>query len=85
MTQDKTLQEFEETALMGAKAVRAFLTYQGSNKDYFAKARVGAVAMSSYGRLRATMANEAALRLAADKRETPVIETQPLKRIAGGK
>lgn len=72
MNENRTvLSEFEETALMGARAVRAFLTYQGTqNKDYFAKARVGAVAMSSYGRLRATMANEAALKLAATKVET---------------
>ncbi len=57
------LDEFEEAAVMGAKAVRAFLTYQGNNKDYFNKARVGAVAMGGYARLRATLANEQALRL----------------------
>lgn len=55
--------EFEETAVLGSKAVRAFLTYQGANRDYFNKARVGVGAMGSYARLRATMANEQALRL----------------------
>ena len=64
---DEVKQEFEETALMGCKAVRAFLTYQGDNKVYALKARAGAVAMGSYARLRATMANETALALTAGR------------------
>lgn len=52
------LKEFEQTALMGCKAVREFLTYQGDNKNYLNRAKAGAVAMGSYSRLRATMANE---------------------------
>lgn len=64
---DAVRKEFEETALMGCKAVRAFLTYQGNNKDYRDKAKAGAVAMGSYSRLRATMANETALTLMAQK------------------
>lgn len=52
------LKEFESTALMGCKAVREFLTYQGSNKEYLNRAKAGAVAMGSYSRLRATLANE---------------------------
>ena len=67
MDKDKVRQEFEETALLGCKAVRAFLTYQGANKDYMHKARAGAVAMGSYARLRATMATEQALTLAFAK------------------
>lgn len=76
---DNVRKEFEETALMGCKAVREFLTYQGSNKVYSLKARAGAVAMGSYSRLRATMANEVALELASMKalkgRAVEILET----------
>ncbi len=57
------LREFEDTALMGCKAVREFLLYSGDNKNYLNRAKAGAVAMGSYARLRATMANEASIRL----------------------
>lgn len=66
----KVIDEFEEVAILGCKAVKAFLAYQGSNKDYFHKARAGAMAMGSYSRLRATMANEEALRLMASKNDS---------------
>lgn len=69
MQKDHVRDEFEETALLGCKAVRQFLTYQGSNKDYGYKARAGAVAMGSYARLRATMANEQALAMALGKQQ----------------
>lgn len=64
---DNVRREFEETALLGCKAVREFLAYEGSNKLFALKARAGAVAMGSYSRLRATMANEEQLRLNANK------------------
>lgn len=57
------LKEFEQTALMGAKAVREFLTYQGDNKMYLNHAKVGAVAMSSYSKLRGTVNAEKQLQL----------------------
>lgn len=64
------LEEFEETALAGCKAVREFLTYRGSNKEYLNRAKAGAVAMGSYSRLRATMANEAQIRLIEKRLES---------------
>lgn len=48
----------EDVAREGLKAMKAFLAYQGNNKDYLARAKVGGVAVGSYTRLRATMANE---------------------------
>lgn len=63
------LAEFEQTATLGARKVREFLNYLGDNKDYFNKAKVGAVAMGSYSRLRATLANERALKLQEKKVE----------------
>ena len=63
------LQDFEETAVLGCKAVREFLIYQGTNKQFYDRAKVGAVAMGSYARLRATLANETSLRLLANRVE----------------
>jgi hypothetical protein len=53
----------EEVAFEGLAAMKAFLAYQGSNPDYLKKAKVGAVAVGSYTRLRATLANERQLDL----------------------
>lgn len=60
---DDVLKEYETTALMGCKAMREFLTYQGDNKGYLNRAKVGAVAAGNYAKLRGTMANEEQLRL----------------------
>lgn len=64
------LEEFEETAVLGTRAVRQFLTASepsGKRAEKSAgsynKARIGVGAMASYARLRATVANEQALRL----------------------
>lgn len=43
--------------------MREFLTYQGDNKAYLNRAKAGAVAMGSYARLRATIANEAQIKI----------------------
>lgn len=75
---DHILNEYEKTALLGCEAVRAALAYQGSNKEYFLKGHLGSGAMSNYAKLRGTMANEAALRLAAIK-----IEEVATKRLIG--
>lgn len=57
------MKEFEETALLGCKAVREFLKYSGDNKTYLNRAKAGAAAMGAYARLRATFANERQLAL----------------------
>lgn len=62
-TERGVLQEFEEVALQGCRAIKEFLTYRGNNKEYLNRAKVGAVAMGSYARLRATLANEAQIKL----------------------
>lgn len=59
------VREFEDTSVAGAAAVREYLTYRGANKEYFNRARVGAASMGAYARLRATVANERALAIAA--------------------
>lgn len=67
MANDRMLSAFEEAALEGLAAIRAFLKYQGTNKDYLHKAKAGSVVAAGYTRLRATMANEESLRQAANK------------------
>lgn len=69
MQKEDILIDLEDTARLGLKAIRAFLSYQGGNPDYYQKARVGAVPVSGYTRLRATMANEESNRLNALKLE----------------
>jgi hypothetical protein len=51
------IDEYEDAALKGLKAIKDFLAYQGDNPMYFKKARVGAVPVSSYTKLRGTEAN----------------------------
>ena len=64
---NETLDELEEMALASAKAIRAYLTYQGTNKDYEKKARVATAGISSYSRLRASETNREAIELAAHR------------------
>lgn len=62
---DKSLDVFEETALEGAKKLRAFFAYEGENPSYFQKARLGAVAISGFARIRASETNRLAVEHAA--------------------
>lgn len=64
---NKLMDEYEETALLGCKAVREFLVYSGEKKEYLNRAKVGAVAMGSYARLRATVANERQISLVEER------------------
>lgn len=64
---DKMLVAYEDGALEGIAAIRSFLKYQGANRDYMHKAKAGAVLAGGYTRLRATLANEASIRLALAK------------------
>lgn len=63
--------EYGEAAVMGCRAVRDFLASNGDDRKLSMLARVGVGAMGSYAKLRGTMANESALRLAAAKAGVP--------------
>jgi hypothetical protein len=54
---DETLDVLEDVAHEGAKQIKAFFIYQGDNPNYFNKARLGAVAISALGRVRASETN----------------------------
>jgi hypothetical protein len=64
---DKTMDVFEETALIGAKAMRQYLTYEGENKKFLDKAKVGAQAVSAYARVRASESNRMQVELIAER------------------
>lgn len=45
---DEHIEELETIAMEGARAIREFLTYRGSNKDYLQRAKYGAQALSGW-------------------------------------
>lgn len=67
MSQKPFIDEAEEVALVGLKAMKAYLAYQGTNKDYLNKAKVGCQAVQGYTRHYASLTNREALRLATQR------------------
>lgn len=61
------IEEHEEVARMGLKVMREYLTYQGGNKEYLQKAKIGATAVASYTRHYASLTNREMLRLAQER------------------
>lgn len=59
--------ELEEASRAALEDYHAYRTYQGSNSEYFRKARLGVGVMSVYARVRGTRANERALDLMAHR------------------
>jgi len=51
------MEEFGQTALTGAKKIREYFTYEGSNPAVEKKARIASSAIGAYARLRGTEAN----------------------------
>lgn len=70
-----------DVALEGLKAIRAFLAYAGSNPDYLKRAKIGSIPVTSYTRLRATMANERVTELVARRMELDGENKQPPKQL----
>lgn len=68
---DETLDEMEQTAVESARAIRAYLAYQGDNQTYRDKARVGAAAISSFARARASETNRIGIELMALRVDAP--------------
>lgn len=80
------IDEAEEVAFEGLKVMKAYLVYQGSNKEYLQKAKVGAAAVQAYTRHYASLTNREALRLAADKHQQlpPMAGARPRKALSNG-
>lgn len=70
---DTYMDESEEVARAGNRAMKEFLAYEGTNKDYYLRAKVGATAAANYVRLRATETNRMAVEQQA-LRETGVAQ-----------
>ena len=66
---DGKLELFEDVALEGAKQIKAYFSYQGSEPKYREKARVGATAISAYARMRASETNRMAVEMMMEKQQ----------------
>lgn len=64
---DKFIEESEDLARLSMKSMRAFLTYQGDNPSYYHKAKVAAVGLTNYVRLRATENNRMMVEITAKR------------------
>lgn len=71
MKKNDLVDELEDVAREGLKAMRAYLTYQGGNKEYLQKAKVGGTAVAAYTRHFASLTNRDALGLALKRQELP--------------
>jgi len=71
---EKTVATLEAVAADGAKQIQSFFAYEGTNSIYFNKAKVGAVVIGAYARLRASETNRMAVELMAGRQ---------MKQIAG--
>lgn len=69
---DGKLEVFEDVAIEGAKRIKAYFAYEGTNNAYYKdKARVGATAISAYARMRASETNRMAVELALERQTLP--------------
>lgn len=64
---DDFIEESESLARESMKAMKAFLAYQGENQTYYHRAKVAAVGLTNYVRLRATENNRAMVELTAQR------------------
>jgi hypothetical protein len=64
---DSFISDSEELATQSMKAMKAFLAYQGDNQQYYHKAKIAAVGLTNYVRLRATENNRMMVEIAATK------------------
>ena len=88
MSKKRTTEEveevFEDAALLGLAALKAFLTYQGDNPIYLAKAKAGAVGVTGYTRLVAANTNRQMVKLATERGEIGVGGGKTRKALASG-
>lgn len=63
------IKEAENVALIGLKRMREYLNYEGQNKEYLQKAKVGAAAVTAYTRHFGSLTNRQMLELAMAKQQ----------------
>jgi hypothetical protein len=64
---DRVLNAHEDLALEGVKAMKAYLAYQGHNKEFLSKAKIGAAGVTAYVRLRSSESNRMQVELIAER------------------
>jgi hypothetical protein len=65
---DEVVKAYEEAALEGLRILKAYNAYQGTNPDYFRKARMNLAAISAYPKLYGAETNRMAVELAISER-----------------
>ena len=76
---DGKLEVFEDVAVEGAKQIKAYFKYEGTNSVYKDRARVGATAISAYARMRASETNRMAVELMLERQTLPEAKRKALK------
>lgn len=66
---DHVVEQLEAVAVEGAKQLKAFFVYEGDNPRFFQKAKLGAVAISGYARVRQSETGRMAIELAAARQK----------------
>lgn len=59
--EETVLAELKDVALLGCKAIRAALTYQGDNPKIMQQGKLGSIAVTNYVRARQTEGNREAV------------------------
>lgn len=79
--EDAELDEMRDDMRLGAKAMRAFLAYQGENPVFEKKAKIGAVFVTTYIRAHATTANRIIAEVAAERLAREVGDGDAIRRL----
>lgn len=69
---DAVMQDVEDTAVQGLRAIRAFFAYEGDRPHVLQRAKIGAATIGAYSRLRASETNRMAVELAAKRIDLPL-------------
>jgi hypothetical protein len=81
MTKREFIEESEDVAFMGLKAMREYLAYMGTtNKEYLQRAKIGAQAVQAYTRHYASLTNREALRI-TQERQARELAAVPVKEL----
>ena len=69
---EEFINESRDLARESMKAMRAFLAYQGTDQSHYHRAKIAAVGLTNFVRLRATENNRMAVELMAQRDDEPV-------------
>jgi hypothetical protein len=64
---EKVMDQFEEAALEGLKAMREAMAHKGNDRRYFEQGRIGQAAANAFVRLRASESNRMQVEIVAKR------------------